>query len=135
VTLRLAQCAAPRYAAELLAEVEREEEKARREAIHGRHYEFRRGEDWFTSPEDCARLDEEKWKPARDLVRDWCGDEGRARHDELVALRAEVRRLGRLLEGAAVALAAAGRQREAKQLENEIGMPVEVLRRRSRPDQ
>ena len=38
------------------------------------------------------------------MVREWCGEERAERYDELVALRAEVQRLGELVERAVRAL-------------------------------
>lgn len=131
VTRRLAERSALKHAENLLDQVDRDEAEARRDAIYGRHYPDRKG-GWFTPPEVCARVDEETWKPARATLREWCGQEARERHDELAALRDEVRRLGRLIEAAAISLHDAGLTARAKEFEDELGVPVEVLRRRRR---
>lgn len=61
-------------------------------------------------------------------MRTWCGAEALAREDELVALRAEVRRLGGLVEHAVASLSADGRSAAAMDLARELGVPVETLR-------
>jgi hypothetical protein len=127
----LAQRLAAADSGTLLEHVEREEQGARREAVYGRYYRGRgRGYDHI-SAEICAEVDAE-YRPARQLVRQWCGAAATDRFDELVALRAEVRRLGAMLEAAAATLRRSGHPREAERLEAELGVPVEVLRQRTR---
>jgi hypothetical protein len=50
------------------------------------------------------------------------------RHDELLARRAEILRVGQVAERAIGELAAAGHDRVAKELERDLGVPVEELR-------
>jgi hypothetical protein len=127
----LAQRLAASHPDTLLGAVDREEQEARRETVHGRYYHAR-GRDYdHISAETCAQLDAE-YKPARQLVRQWCGAAATDRFDELTALRAEVRRLGTILEAAAATLRRSGHPREAEHLEAELGIPLEVLRQRSR---
>jgi hypothetical protein len=83
------------------------------------------------SPESCAQSAAE-WQPAYELARQWCGVPALERHDELVALRVEVRRLGALIERAVTALGAAGETKSATAIERDLGVPIEVLRSRSR---
>src|SRR5690606_13167393 len=104
---------AVRHADALLETLARDDAKAEREAIHGSWYRSRRpDDDGHVSAEICAEVDS-KYKPARNLVRQWCGAEARGRWDELVALRQEVVRLGRLVESAIEGLRAAGATSQA----------------------
>jgi hypothetical protein len=66
--------------------------------------------------------------PAFTIVREWCGPTAVERRDELQALRAEVRRLGALVERAVTALRAAGETTTASQIERDVGIPVQLLR-------
>lgn len=133
VTRRLAVRAAPRVSEQLFAMLDKDEQEALHDATFGRsHGGHRGGDEWFTSPEVCARIDDELWKPARAVLRHWVGEDASGRHDELVALRAELRRLGQLLEQAALALHDGGLGEQARVIEDELGVPVDVLRRRGR---
>ncbi|WP_232666273.1 hypothetical protein [Pseudonocardia sp. TRM90224] len=75
----------------------------------------------------CAETDAE-FRPGRDMARDWCGQPARDRHDELVALREEVIRLGLLVESAVTALRAAGADKPAGRIERELGVPIADIR-------
>jgi hypothetical protein len=132
--LKVVKRVAEQKADALLETMAREDAKAEREAIHGSWYRSRRGDDdGHISAEICAEVDA-KYKPARDLVRQWCGAEARGRWDELVALRQEVGRLGHLVDAAINALRKAGAAGQAAELERQLGVPVELLRR-TRHDQ
>lgn len=50
------------------------------------------------------------------------------RHDELLALRAEVRRLAQLVQTAITALEDVGNSKVAKTLSQELGVPIETIR-------
>jgi|HubBroStandDraft_1064217.scaffolds.fasta_scaffold91012_2 hypothetical protein len=125
VTLSLAQQLAPRFAEQILDEVARSEARQAQEAIYGKDYGGRNP--WYVSPEICAET-AEKWQPSYDLLREWCGATAVDRHDELLALRAEILRVGQVAERAIRELEATGHDRVAKQLERELGVPVETLR-------
>lgn len=129
VTYELACVLARTFADRLLPELDREEREAEHECrwgwMGGSHY---------VSPEACAQVEQE-YRPARALVRAWCGAEARERQDELVALRDEVMRLGGLLERAITALRHAGAVKSADGLERELGVPVETLREAHRAHQ
>jgi hypothetical protein len=128
VTELVARRAAPLVASEALKEVGRSEEKARREAVYGSYHEGSRGSDgWYSRPEICIEINE-RYQPAYDLVRQWCGEEAVDRYDELEALRAEVLRLGQIAERAIRELDAQGGSRAAEKLRRELGIPVELLR-------
>ncbi|NGY60371.1 hypothetical protein G7043_15685 [Lentzea sp. NEAU-D13] len=130
-TLVVAQRAASVFADEVLTEVEEAETKARQEAIHGSYHRSSR-DDGYIEPEICIEVDK-MYAPARQLVRDWCGHEAAERLTELVALRAEVFRLGKLVERAVTELGKWDRT-TADGLEKELGIPIETLRHSRRPD-
>ncbi len=125
VTLSLAQQLAPRFAEQILDDVVRSEARQAQEAIYGKDYGGRNP--WYVSPEICAET-AQKWQPSYALLREWCGAAAADRHEELLALRAEILRVGQVAERAIRELAAAGRDRVAKELERELGVPVETLR-------
>lgn len=133
--LKVAQRAAERHAGDLLAYVEECEEEARQEAIHGSLYRSggSRGGDRYVSPEICAKVSR-RHVPVYDLIRQWCGDQARERFDELKALRVEVRRLGRLVESAVRQLRNTGADAAADQLERDLGVPIETIRRATKRD-
>jgi hypothetical protein len=129
ITRTIVERLARKHAGRLLPEIEAEERESRE---HSRSGYF--NGNMFIRPETCADTDRE-YAPARELVRQWCGAEAQDRYDELVALRAEVQRLGKLIERAISAVRKAGDGREATALERELGIPLEVLRRSAEPDQ
>lgn len=120
--------AAQVFAERVLDEVNRREHDARREAIAGRYYASSRGEGHYSTPEICAEVDK-KYEPGRALVRQWCGAEALANFAELQALRDEVVRIGRLMEHAIDLLRRSGHQAAAADLEQQLGIPIEELRR------
>ncbi|WP_439655937.1 hypothetical protein ACSHWB_26265 [Lentzea sp. HUAS TT2] len=130
-TLVVAKQAASVFADEVLTEVEEAETKARQEAIHGSYYRSSR-DDGYIEPEICIEVDK-MYAPARQLVRGWCGHEAAERLTELVALRAEVFRLGKLVERAITELGKWDRA-TADGLERELGFPIETLRHSRRRD-
>lgn len=125
--LTVAQQVAKLDAEPLLAELDRDDARAEREATYG-YWTRIGGEDHHISAEICAETGEE-FKQARDLVRQWCGAEARDRRDELKALREEVLRLGHLIEKAITTLRQAGCDGAARDLERELGIPVADLRK------
>jgi hypothetical protein len=127
VTLEVARHAAPLVADRILADVERSETKHRRRALHGDRSKGFDGEEHYMSPEVCLEIDE-KWQERYDLVRQWCGASAVDRHDELVALRDEVLRLGQIADRAIRVLGEVGATEPADELRRELGIPVETLR-------
>jgi hypothetical protein len=126
--LRVAQRLAEQHADTVLEALRREDEEAEWEAIHGKFYPGRNG-GMQIDPEICAELDSTIYGPARALVRQWCGAAPRQRMDELIALRAEVLRLGGLVDEAITELRQAGRGPQADDLERQLGVPVAQLRK------
>lgn len=127
ITLAVAPLIAAAHADRLVAVVAEEEEQARQDALYGRYYPGRgKNPGTHISPEICADVDE-KYKAGRDLVRQWCGAAA-DRFDELQALRTEVVRIGKLAEEAIRALHTAGQGRVADRLEQQPGIPLELLR-------
>lgn len=114
----------------ILEHVAEEERKARREAIHGRRYRGPRhvGADTRFEPELCAAVDNEYYRPRREILRSWCGAEATDRFAELAELREEVRRVGEVAQSAISALRSAGCEAEAVRLQRELGVPLETLR-------
>ncbi|MBP2322655.1 hypothetical protein JOF56_003040 [Kibdelosporangium banguiense] len=130
--LTVAKRAAQVLADEILAEVAKEERKARQRAIHGEYHGSRRGEEYYFRPEVCAEVDQ-RYIPAWRLMREWCGQDAVEQHTELSALREEVFRLGKLVERAITALAKHDKA-TAQDLEKELGVPIETLQRSQRPN-
>ena len=129
ITEKIAQSAAERQPNPLLEIVERDEAEARREAVHGRYYPGRGSRPGFSvSAESCIRGDNEYGKPVREVLRRWCGADATERFDELVALRAEIRRVGLVAEEAIAALRDSGQKRDAERLAHALGIPVQALR-------
>ncbi|MGI5133187.1 hypothetical protein ACQEVB_40750 [Pseudonocardia sp. CA-107938] len=112
---------AERFAEQILAAVDAEERRAEQENRWG-YYSGGR----YIPAEICAEVDAE-YAPARALAREWCGQPARERHDELLALREEVVRLGLLVEEAVTALRAAGAKQAAAAVETKLGVPVSVI--------
>jgi hypothetical protein len=114
------------HAREVLDYVHAEEAKADREAILGHTY-YQRGSMSYIRPETCAAVDA-TYRPARAVLREWAGAPARDQFAELVALREEVLRLGGLVESAAAQLHRAGAVEGARQLEADLGIPLDDIR-------
>lgn len=127
VTYTVARALADKYAERLHVEVDDWERKREHEC----QWRYMSGSG-FISAEICAEVDAEHGRPVRDVLREWCGGEAQDRLNELKALRVEVKRLGKLIEHAIGALQRAGDRSAAKQLERDLGVPVEVLRQANR---
>jgi hypothetical protein len=129
ITEQIVQAAANHNPNPVLEVVEQEEEKARREAIHGSYHAGRGSRGGYEfSAETCAQVDSEYGKPRRAILRRWCGAEAGDRFDELKALRVEIHRVGLVAEEAIAELRAAGRKQAAEQLARKLGTRVEELR-------
>ena len=127
--LTAAQRVAARRAEKLQAEMRGDEVEYREKAIHGDHHRSRDGRSWFTPP-DFFREQLERAERVHAVISGWCGVESGDRFDELVALRAEVVRLGAIVTRAAEALDRAGLTKQARKLERDLGIPVADLLRR-----
>lgn len=132
--LAAARLIAAAHAELLVAELASSEERERQRAIYGQHYRGRgKNPGTYIDAEICAEVDR-KYQPARDLVRQWCGTEAVDNLAELQALRAEVVRIGKLMEEAIQALRTSGHQGLAKQFEARLGVPLELLRLAPEPE-
>jgi len=117
------------YLVNVLDEHVRQEQQA---AIYGRYYRGRgKNPGTYISPEICAEVDR-SYKPARDLLREWCGTDAAESFEELKALRDEVLRIGKLMEQAIGCLRQTGQTKAADRFERELGIPLEALRQAQR---
>ncbi|NYE73849.1 hypothetical protein [Microlunatus parietis] len=128
IALKTAQALAKRHAGPLLEHVEQEERDYLRESIHG-SYHHGRGGRTMISPEIIREVDQ-KYRPARNLVREWCGVEAVSRWEELAALRAEIRRVGDIAEEAIQRLGKLGHADDAEDLAAKLGQTLGTLRTR-----
>jgi hypothetical protein len=132
VTEKIATAVARRNPTPLLDAVQKEENEARYQAIHGDRYAGRGGNPDHVIPADiCIQVDNEHGRPRRAILRDWCGADAVDRYDELAELRREIRRVGKIAETAIAALRKTGDKRQAEHLARELGTPVEMLRQTS----
>ncbi|MER6447259.1 PE-PGRS family protein [Streptomyces venezuelae] len=117
ITERIARQVALRLADEILPEVDQRQRAMEEERDRSSWYGYQR--------RDERKLDAEK--EALRTVREWCGQEKAERHDELVALRSEVLRLGELVERAVKALRDRGHGVIASTIERDLGVHVSSL--------
>ena len=128
VTELVVSTAARNDPAPILRYVDAEERTARNEAIHGRYARTSRGqESFFIEPEWCLENDEKRNKPARAILRSWCGADATDRFDELAELRKEIRRVGDVAQQAISLLEHTESKSAAARLRRELGTPVELL--------
>ncbi|NEA55616.1 PE-PGRS family protein [Streptomyces sp. SID13666] len=117
VTERVAKQAAQRLAEEILPEVDRRQQALEEERGQSSWYGYRRRDD--------RKLDAEA--ASLRTVREWCGQEKAERYDELIALRAEVLRLGEVGERAVKALRDRGHGVIASTIERDLGVHISSL--------
>lgn len=127
VALAAAKALAERNPEPILAVVAKEERRYQREAIYGDSYRGR-SHSFTVSPETIRELDEEFYRPKRELLRSWCGAEAADRWDELTELRKEIKRVGDVAEQCIEVLRQHGLSRYADQLAAELGATVAMLR-------
>jgi hypothetical protein len=129
ITEFIAKRAARRDPSPLLRHVDVEEAEHERNATYGkdmpasRHFPEMHIEADYYAESDSAPYG----RPYRDLLREWCGADAVERRDELTALRAEVHRLGLLLNSAVAALNRAGDSHTAIRLERDLGVPASEI--------
>lgn len=121
MALAVAKKVASACAEAILPELEREETESRSQALYGYSTGHLRARG---TRKEQSQPDQTK---ARELIRDWCGAEPVERFDELLALRAEVVRLGGLIERAVAALRQRGASATAATIERELGVPISTL--------
>ncbi len=117
VTERIARRAAEVLAEEILPEVERRQEALDQERAQPSWQSWNRRDDRKLEAEDAILR----------TVREWCGQERVERFDELLALRAEVERLGTVIERAVKALRDRGHGVIASTIERDLGVRVSSL--------
>ncbi|MGW0711582.1 PE-PGRS family protein [Streptomyces sp. NPDC002643] len=117
ITERVARLVAGRLADEILPEVDRKQQGIEQERAQSSWYSYSRRDD--------RKLDAEA--AVLRTVRAWCGEDKADRYDELVALRAEVIRLGELVEKAAKALRDRGHGVIASTIERDLGVHIATL--------
>ncbi|MED7950727.1 PE-PGRS family protein [Streptomyces sp. BE303] len=117
VTERIARRAAEVLAEEILPEVERRQEVLDQERAQPSWQSWNRRDDRkLQADDDMLRT-----------VREWCGQERVERFDELLALRAEVERLGTVVERAVKALRDRGHGVIASTIERDLGVRISSL--------
>lgn len=117
ITERIARHVAGRLADEILPEVDRKQQNIEQERAQPSWYSYNR--------RDERKLDAEA--AVLRTVRAWCGQDKADRYDELVALRAEVIRIGELVEKAVKALRDRGHGVIASTIERDLGVRVASL--------
>lgn len=117
VTERIARQVARRLAEEILPEVDRKQQAVDEERARPAYYSYHRRDDRKLEAEAAALR----------TVREWCGEDKTERYDELVALRAEVLRLGELMERAVKALRDRGHGVIASTIERDLGVHIASL--------
>ncbi|MFI8517730.1 PE-PGRS family protein [Streptomyces sp. NPDC085481] len=117
VTERIARHVAGGLADDILPEVDRKQQAIAEERTQSSWYSYSRRDD--------RKLDGEA--AVLRTVREWCGQDKAERYDELVALRAEVIRLGQLVERAAKALRDRGHGVIASTIERDLGVHISSL--------
>ncbi|MEU7014200.1 PE-PGRS family protein [Streptomyces sp. NPDC046385] len=117
VTERIARLVAGRLAEDILPEVDRRQQAIDQERTQSSWYSYSRRDD--------RKLDAEA--AVLRTVREWCGQDKAERYDELVALREEVVRLGKLVEKSVKALRDRGHGVIASTIERDLGVHVSSL--------
>jgi hypothetical protein len=117
VTERIARRAVEKFADEILPEADRRQQSLEEERAQSAWSSWQRRDD--------RKLDAEQ--AVLRLIREWCGEERADRYDELVALRAEVLRLGGLVERAVRSLRERGHGVIASTIERDLGVHISSL--------
>ncbi|MFF5485217.1 PE-PGRS family protein [Streptomyces virginiae] len=117
VTERIARLVAGRRAEDILPEVDRRQQAIDQERTQSSWYSYSR--------RDVRKLDAEA--AVLRTVREWCGQDMAERYDELVALREEVVRLGKLVEKSVKALRDRGHGVIASTIERDLGVHISSL--------
>lgn len=117
VTERIARHVAGQLADDLLPEVDRRQQAVDQERTDSSWYSYSRRDD--------RKLDAEA--AVLRTVREWCGQDKADRYDELVALRDEVVRLGKLVEKSVKALRDRGHGVIASTIERDLGIHISSL--------
>ncbi|MFI6505684.1 hypothetical protein [Nonomuraea typhae] len=119
---RLMPTIAATFSEEIIEAIHREEAELRTEALYG--YSYRQS--WEDAREE-RRVRLREREPVHAVVRQWCGRKAVERFDELLALRNEVERLGKLLDRAVEELRKRGAAATAATIESDLGVPIAKL--------
>ncbi|KUJ70336.1 PE-PGRS family protein [Streptomyces albus subsp. albus] len=117
VAERIARHVAGRFAEDILPELDRRQQAIEQERTQSSWYSY--------SLRDDRKLDAEA--TVLRTVREWCGQDKADRYDELVALRDEVIRLGKLVERSVKALRDRGHGVIASTIERDLGVHISSL--------
>ncbi|MFE2426563.1 PE-PGRS family protein [Streptomyces sp. NPDC059373] len=118
ITERVARHVAEKHAEEILPETDRRQQALAEERARPAWDSWqRRRDDRKLEAEDAVLR----------TVREWCGQERADRYDELVALRAEVLRLGELVERAVKELRSRGHGVIASTIARDLGVHISSL--------
>ncbi len=132
LAVKIAKRVAELNAEAVMQMVMAEEERIELESVHGWTFTVGREREEHWVPPERLRDRHTKRLVELNIVREWCGREIIERLDELEALRAEVQRLGQLVERAIVELRRCGQDAIASTMESDLGVPVSRLVLRSR---
>ncbi|MFJ8298764.1 PE-PGRS family protein [Streptomyces sp. NPDC094447] len=116
VTERIARHVAKRLADEILPQVDLEQQALDRLRTQPSWSSYRQDDRKMEADADVLRT-----------VREWCGQDKAERYDELVALREEVIRLGKLVEKSVKALRDRGHGVIASTIERDLGVHISNL--------
>lgn len=112
ITRKVATTAVERDPGPIARHVLDGDERAAWEAIHG---------DGEYPAESLARVDQQLWKPVRDVLRGWAGDVALGEGLELARAKAEAKRLRALLLDTVRLLKQRGQHQQAKKLLDAVG--------------
>jgi len=114
----------PRQATQIFQKIEARERDDQRKSVTGYDFRWTRNSELISIPgEVAARYTEKHQTPVFDQVRRWIGSETSTDRDELVELRREVARLGRLTQRAINKVRELRSPKFADQLEHELLNP------------
>lgn len=117
LTERIARRAAETFADVILPEMDKRQRALEEERAQSAWQSWQRRDDHKLDAEQAVLR----------MVREWCGEERAERYDELVALRAEVQRLGELVERAVRALRDRGHGVIASTIARDLGVHISSL--------
>jgi hypothetical protein len=115
--LRLAKLCSRRFAADIIASIQSDEDALRRAGVTG-HYNFPSGD--YAMSVERAEFELGELAPVFGLIRSWCGEDSLDDYSQVQALRAEVSRLRELVQSTAQWLRDHGQAAKATGLLKEL---------------